>query len=139
MGWDVALWAVAIGSVLVFMVALGTMTDESRSSQERGRAKEAIQFDIPIWWRFAFLVVGALYAFRFWRRGLMAQFGVSDLVSWPLAIFGTVAIIVLAGAALAMPRVRWWWLVALWLTAAGSVWFFCWVVSRGGFVPMNEG
>ena len=58
--------------------------------------------------------------------------------SWPLGIVGVLALIGLTGSALAMPKVRWWWLALLWVASAAGVWFFVWVVSRGGFVPLHE-
>jgi hypothetical protein len=136
--WDIATWVIVIVALLAFVAAFADFSDAPPGSERRQRAKESIKYDIPIAWRYALLVLVALYSFRFWRRGLMTQFDVSDVWSWPFAITGLLALVALTGTALAMPRVRWWWLTLIWMGAAGGVWFFVWVVSHGGFVPMDQ-
>ena len=138
MVWNIATWVIVIVGLLAFLAEYESFRSAQPGSRERRRAKEAIDYDIPMAWRYALMLLLALYCFRFWRRGLMTQFNITNGWSWPLAVTGLLVLVALTGGALATPRVRWWWLMLLWGAAIGGAWLFVWVVSHGGYVPMNK-
>jgi hypothetical protein len=135
--WKIAAWVIVVIAMLAFLGALAEMLASPAGSRRSRRAHDQIKYGIPLSWRFALLVLGGLWSFRFWRAGLVHVFGLPDVWSWVVAVVGFVGAVVLSGVTLALPdSTRWWVHLGMFAASVAVVGFFAWVVSRGGFVPM---